>query len=140
MAGAIHAAEPVWANGRPTPAKDLKAGDELDVIGAYGPRRARVEKATRGSGKGTVWLHGASGAQIRCLWDERVAISVGGRRRFRMAAKVQPGDFLYGLVSGRLCIDPVVAIRTTVESVPAIYLTIPAVSLLSEEGLLCRPS
>lgn len=140
MVGAVHAAEPLWANGRPTLAKDLKAGDELDVVGPGGPRRARLGKATQGSGSGTVWLHGASGAQIRCLWDERVAVSIGGRRRFRMAAKVRPGDLLCGLVSGRICVDPVVAIRTTVERVPAVFLTIPAVSLISEEGLLCRPA
>jgi len=57
-----------------------------------------------------------------------------------MAEKIRPGDFLLGLVSGRLCVDPVVAIRTLEENVPAVYLEVPSISLVSEEGLLCRPA
>lgn len=140
MMGAIHSAEPVWANGQATPAKELRVGDEVESYGLRGLRRARVRKVTHGSGKGTIWLHGASGAQIRCLHDERVAISVEGRRRYLRASAVRPGDFLLGMISGVLCVDPVVAIRMTVESVPAVYLEIPSISLISEEGLLCRPS
>ena len=99
-----------------------------------------MKRVTQGRGRGTVWLYGASGAQIRCLWDERVRVRTRGHYGFRMASRIKPGDFIYGLVSGRLCVDPVVAIRTVEESVPAVYLEIPAVSLVSEEGLLCRPS
>ena len=140
MIGALHSAEPIWVNGRPTSAGEIRTGDEANVFGARGVGRARVTRVVKGAGKGTVWLHGASGAQIRCLWDQRVAVNTGGRRRFRRASTIQPGDFIYGLVGGRLCIDPVVAVRSTVESVPAIILELPAVSLLSKEGLLTRPS
>lgn len=140
MEGAIHSAEPVWANGRVTPAKELRSGDEVESYGARGVRRARVAKVRHGSGKGTVWLHGASGAAIRCLWDERVAVFAKGKRTYRKAGDITPGDFIYGMVSGVLCVDPVVAVRSTVESVPAVYLVLPNVSLISEEGLLCRPS
>lgn len=141
MTGAIHNAEPVWVNGRPTQPKEIERGDEVACIAASGRlRRARVNRVTRGGGKGTVWLHGASGAQIRCLWDERVAILVEGKRRYRRAEAVQMGDFLCRLVDGQMTVDPVVAIRQVQESVPAIILEIPAVSLLSEEGYLCRPS
>lgn len=137
MRGAIHAAEPIWVNDRPMAPREIKAGDKVESTGG---RRARVVKATQGNGRGTVWLHGASGARIRCLLDQRVQISVAGRARYRMAGKIKPGDFLLGLVSGRICVDPVVAIRTVEESVPAIYLEIPAISLVSEEGILCRPA
>lgn len=99
-----------------------------------------MEKVVQGSGRGTIWLHGASGAQIRCLRDQRVQVSVAGRTRFRRAEKIKLGDFLLGLVSGRLCVDPVVAIRTLEENVPAVYLYVPSISLISEEGLLCRPA
>ena len=99
-----------------------------------------MEKVTQGSGRGTIWLYGASGAQIRCLKDQRVQISVAGRTRYRAAEKIKPGDFLLGLVSGRVCVDPVVAIRTLEESVPAVYLEVPPISLVSEGGLLCRPA
>ena len=57
-----------------------------------------------------------------------------------MAEKIKLGDFLLGLVSGRVCVDPVVAIRTVEENVPAVYLVLPPVSLISEEGLMTRPS
>lgn len=137
MKGAIHAEEPVWVNEQPTRPTEIRAGDKVESTGA---RRARVEKARRGQGQGTVWLHGASGACIRCLHDERVAVYVDGRRRFRRAAKVAPGDLIMRLVGGRLTIDPVIAIRTLTESVPAVYLEMPSVSLLSEEGFLCRLS
>lgn len=140
MNGAVHPAEPLWVNGRPTSPREIKAGDEIEGFAHNGLRRVLVKKARAGSAAGTVWLHGASGAAIRCLLDERVAVSVGGRRRYRKASAVRPGDFLLGMISGVLCVDPVVAIRTTPESVPAVYLEIPPISLLSEEGLLCRPS
>ena len=138
--GAILASGLIWVNGEAIPAKEIKRGDEVDALGYKGPRKARVERVTQGSGKGTVWLHGASGAQIRCLWDQRVAVSIGGRRRYRRAGAIKPGDFVLGLVSGTVCVDPIVAVRTTVESVPAIYLEMPSVTLISEEGLLCRPA
>ena len=137
MRGAIHPAEPVWVNGVPTEPRNIRVGDTIESAGA---RRARVAKVMQGSGRGTVWLHGASGVQIRCLRDQRVQISVAGRTRYRMAEKIKPGDFLLGLVSGRICVDPVVAIRTVEERVPAVYLDIPPVSLVSEEGILCRRS
>lgn len=137
MKGAIHAAEPIWANGVPTAPRDIRPGDTIESAGA---RKARVKAVVQGSGAGTVWLHAASGAQIRCLRDQRVQISVAGRTSYRRAEKIKPGDFLLGLVSGRLCVDPVVAIRTVEENVPAIYLEIPPISLVSAEGLLCRPS
>lgn len=140
MRGAIHPSEPLWVNGALLPARELRPGDEVESYGLRGVRRARVAKVTHGGGQGTVWLHGASGAQIRCLHDERVAISVGGRRRYRRASAVRPGDFLLGMVSGILCVDPVVAIRETVENVPAVFIDIPCVSLITEEGLLVRPS
>lgn len=137
MRGAVHPAEKLWVNGAPVAPKDIRPGDTIESAGA---RRARVEKVTQGSGRGTIWLYGASGAQIRCLKDQRVQISVAGRTRYRAAEKIKPGDFLLGLVSGRVCVDPVVAIRTLEESVPAVYLEIPPVSLVSEGGLLCRPA
>jgi hypothetical protein len=136
MNGAIHPSEPVWVNGRPTPPAEIRPGDRIDSTGT---RRPMVTKVVRGGGKGTVWLYGASGARIRCLRDQRVQLSVGGRIRYKRAEKVAPGDFMMGLVSGRVCVDPVVAIRVVEESVPAIYLEMPSVSLVSEEGLLCRP-
>jgi hypothetical protein len=137
MTGAVHPAERLWVNGEPVAPKDIRVGDTIESAGA---RRARVEKVTQGSGRGTIWLYGASGAQIRCLKDQRVQISVAGRTRYRTAEKIKPGDFLLGLVSGRVCVDPVVAIRTMEESVPAVYLEVPAISLVSEEGILCRPA
>ena len=137
MNGGIHPAERVWIEGEPKDPRDVRVGDRIDTVG---PRRGRVEKVTRGSGRGTVWLYGASGACIRCLRDQRVQVSVGGKTRFRRAGKIKPGEFLIGLVSGRLCVDPVVAIRTLEEAVPAIYLEIPPVSLISAEGLVTRPS
>lgn len=136
MKGAIHTAELIWVNERPTMPRDIRAGDSVE---SGDGKKARVKRVTQGSGRGTVWLHGASGAQIRCLRDQRVQISVAGRTRYRMAEKIKPGDFLLGLVSGRICVDPVVAIRTVEENVPAVYLELPAISLVSEEGLLCRP-
>ena len=137
MRGAIHPAESIWVNGVLTVPRDIRPGDRIE---STGPRRARVAKVVQGSGKGTIWLHGASGAQMRCLRDQRVQISVAGRTRYRMAEKIKPGDFLLGLVSGRLCVDPVVAIRTVEENVPAIYLEMPPISLVSEEGLMTRTS
>lgn len=137
MRGAVHPAEKLWVNGAPVAPKDIRPGDTIESAGA---RRARVEKVTQGSGRGTIWLYGASGAQIRCLKDQRVQISVAGRTRYRAAEKIKPGDFLLGLVSGRVCVDPVVAIRTLEESVPAVYLEVPAISLVTEGGLLCRPA
>lgn len=116
---------------------EIRPGDKIDSTGA---RRARVEKTTRGGGKGTVWLYGASGARIRCLLDQRVQVNVAGRIRYKQAAKLKPGDFMVGLVSGVRCVDPVVAIRTIEENVPAIYLAMPCVPLCTEEGLLCLPS
>mgnify|MGYP000874306003 CR=1 FL=1 len=99
-----------------------------------------MNRVTHGGGKGTVWLHGASGAQIRCLWDERVAVLIDGKRRYRRAELVEMGAFPCRYVAGLMTVDPVVAIRTLQESVPVTILEIPAVSLLSEEGYLCRPS
>jgi hypothetical protein len=119
---------------------DLRAGDEMDVLGYRGPRRARVEKTVAGQGKGTIWLHGASGACIRCLLDERVAVYSRGKRAYRKAEKIRCGDFLVRLVDGTATVDPVVAIRSLEESVSVVYLTLPAASLLSEEGLAVRPS
>ena len=140
MTGAVHNAESLWVNGRPTQPKEIEASDEVLCISSGKLRRARVNRVTRGGGKGTVWLHGASGAQIRCLWDERVVVLVDGKRRYRRAEAVEMGDFLCRLVDGQMTVDPVVAIRQTQESVPVTILEIPAVSLLSEEGYLCRPS
>ena len=137
MRGAVHSAENLWVNGAPKAPRDIRPGDTIESAGA---KRARVKKVVQGSGRGTVWLHGASGARIRCLRDQRVQISVAGRTRYRMAEKIKPGDFLLGLVSGRICVDPVVAIRTVEENVPAIYLDVPPISLVSGEGLLCRHS
>lgn len=137
MIGAVHPAEKLWVNGAPVAPKDIRPGDTIESAGA---RRARVEKVTQGSGRGTIWLYGASGAQIRCLRNQRVQVSVAGRTRFKMAEKIRPGDFLLGLVSGRVCVDPVVAIRTLEENVPAVYLEVPSISLVSEGGLLCRPA
>lgn len=137
MRGAVHPAERLWVNGEAVSPKDIRTGDTIESVG---PRRARVKKVVQGSGRGTIWLHGASGAQIRCLRDQRVQVSVAGRTRFRRAEKIKLGDFLLGLVSGRLCVDPVVAIRTLEENVPAVYLYVPSISLISEEGLLCRPA
>lgn len=140
MEGAVHSAEPLWVNGRPTSPREIKAGDEVEALGQNGFRRALVTKVRQGSGKGTVWLHGASGAAIRCLLDERVAVYADGRRRFRQAAKIRPGEFLCRVVSGAVTVDPVVAVRTLLENVPALYLELPAVSLVTEEGILCRPA
>lgn len=138
--GAVHSAEPVWANGRPTAPIDLRPGDEVDSFGHGRPRRACVKKTMVGQGEGTVWLHTASGACIRCLPAERVAVRSGGGRRYRQTKNVQIGDFLYRLVAGLETVDPVVAIRSQGEPVRAVYLTMPSVALLSEEGILCRPS
>ena len=99
-----------------------------------------MAKTVAGQGRGTVWLHGASGACIRCLLDERVAVHSDGRRGYRRAGKIRIGDFLVRLVGGIPTVDPVVAIRSLEESVPVVYLTLPAASLLSEEGIACRPS
>ena len=140
MNGVIHPAEPIWADDVLLKPAEIRAGSMIETFGPRGPRRARVEKTVQGSGRGTVWLHGASGACIRCLHDERVAVYVAGRQRYRRAGKVQPGDFLCRYVGWTLTVDPVVAIRTFTENVPAVYLTLPAVSLLSEEGYLVRPS
>jgi hypothetical protein len=98
-----------------------------------------VEKTRAGQGQGTIWLHTASGACIRCLLDERVAV-YAGKRSYRTAQKVGIGDFLLRVVGGRETVDPVVATRSLVESVPVVYLTVPAVSLVSEEGIICRPA
>jgi len=140
MRGAFHSAELLWVNGRPTQPKEIHAGDEIACYAREAVREVTVLRVTSGGGKGTVWLHGASGAQIRCLWDERVAILVAGKRRYRRAEAIQMGDFLCRYVDGMLTVDPVVAIRQMQESVPVVILEIPAVSLLSEEGYLCRPS
>lgn len=141
MQGAVHAAEPLWVNGRATSPREIRPGDEVEAVNGLGAvRRARVKKTVHGGGRGTVWLHSASGALIRCLMDERVAVHVNGRRTFRRAENVGCGDFLYRLVAGRLTVDPVVAVRVLPESVHALILEIPPVSLVSEEGLLCRPS
>ena len=137
MRGGVHPAECLWVNEQPTAPRDIRAGDTIETGDR---RRARVTKVVQGSGRGTVWLHGASGAQIRCLRDQRIQLSVEGKKRYRRAEKVKPGDFMVGLVSGALCVDPVVAVRTVEENVPAVYLEMPAVTLLSEEGLLMRPS
>jgi hypothetical protein len=140
MHGAVHPAEPVWVNGRPVKPGEIRSGDEVDSFDSKGPRRARVAKTTVGGGKGTVWLHGASGACVRCLHDERVAVFSHGRRAYRMAGAIQPGEFLVRLVGGKLTVDPIVATRTLTEPVAAVYLEMPSVALISEEGLLCRPS
>lgn len=140
MIGAVPNFEPIWANGKATLPAEIESGDEVVCYANNAIRRARVTRTLKGAGKGTVWLHGASGAQIRCLWDERVAILVDGKRRFRRAEAVRMGDFLCRVVDGQMTVDPVVAIRSMLESVPTTVLEIPAVSLLSEEGYLCRPS
>jgi len=140
MRGAFHSAELLWVNGRPTQPKEIKVGDEIACYAREAVREALVLKTTQGSGRGTVWLHGASGAQIRCLWDERVAVLIDGKRRYRKAEDVEMGAFLCRYVDGMMTVDPVVAIREMKENVPVVILEIPAVSLLSEEGYLCRPS
>ena len=139
MTGAIHPAEPVWANGRPTRPLDLRPGDEVDGFALGRARRATVTKAMPGQGRGTVWLHTASGACLRCLVDERVAVRKG-RTRYRAASHVEIGDFLVRVVAGAETVDPVVAIRFQEEMLSTVYLTMPAVSLVTEEGIVCRPS
>ena len=140
MIGAVHFHEPIWVNGEAMKPVEVRRNDEAVAWGQNGVRRARLTKVGHGQGKGTVWLHGASGAAIRCLLDERVAVRTDGRRRFRRAEKIHPGDFVYILVGGRLTVDPVVAVRTVPESVPTLIIEMPAVSLISEEGFLCRPA
>lgn len=140
MTGSVHSAEPVWANGRPTPAVELRPGDEVDSFAQGRLRRARLGKTMVGQGEGTVWLHTSSGACIRCLPAERLAVRAGGITRYRRTRNIQIGDFLVRLVAGTETTDPVVAIRSQMEPVRAIYLTMPSVSLISEEGIVCRPS
>jgi hypothetical protein len=140
MVGAVHPAEPIWVNGRAVMPAEIHSGDVVDSFDSKGPRRGRVEKTRQGGGKGTVWLHGASGACVRCLHDERVAVFSKGRRSYRRADAVQPGEFLVRLVQGKLTVDPIVATRTVTEPVAAIYLEMPSVALVTEEGVLCRPA
>jgi len=69
-----------------------------------------------------------------------VAVYTNGKRGYRRADNIQMGDFLCRVVDVAITVDPVVAIRTLEESVPAIFIEVPAVSLISEEGILMRPS
>lgn len=140
MIGPVHNAEPMWVNNRPTAPVEIRMGDEILCFLHKAVRRARVSRTIKGSGKGTVWLHGASGAQIRCLWGQRVAIQSKGRRVYLPAEEVRPGDFLYRVVDEKLTVDPVIATRQTEEPVLVTIIEVPAVSLLSEEGFLWRLS
>lgn len=140
MFGAMDAASVIWTQEGPLAVRDLSVGVEVLGLAQGDIRRRRITRTVDGSRAGVVWLHGASGASVRCLHAERIWTLHRGVRSWRQAKDVMPGMFIHRMVDGILTVDPVVATTTTEEAVPAVLLEIPNLTLLSEEGVLCRPS
>lgn len=140
MFGAVDAAATLWTSAGPLAARDFTTGTEVLGLVHGDVRSRRIERLMDGSRPGTVWLHSLSGAKIRCLQGQRVNTVHKGVRSWRQAKDVMPGHFLSRMVDGILTVDPVIAVTVVEEAAPAVLFEIPNMTLLSEEGFLCRPS